>query len=58
MAKVRSWEVSDEFWKRVESLIPKRERKKERDHKRRPGGGKKPMDLRRTFEAHETFALA
>lgn len=50
MAKVRSWEVSDEFWKRVEPLIPRRERKKEGDYKRRPGGGRKPMDPRRAFE--------
>ena len=26
MAKIRSWEVSDEFWKRVEPLVPARER--------------------------------
>ena len=50
MSKVRSWEVSDEFWKRVEPLIPQRERKKEVDYKRRPGGGRKPMDPRRAFE--------
>ena len=25
MAKTRSWEVSDEFWKRVEPFIPERE---------------------------------
>ena len=24
MAKIKSWEVSDEFWSRVEPLIPKR----------------------------------
>ena len=36
---------------RVEPLIPKREREKERDYQRRPGGGRKPMDPRQTFEA-------
>lgn len=42
MGKVRSWEVSDEFWMCVEPLLPKREREKERDCQRRPGGGRKP----------------
>lgn len=29
MGKVRSWEVSDEFWGRVEPLIPARKRPRE-----------------------------
>lgn len=51
MGKARSWEVSDEFWKRVEPLIPRRARATGQDYQRRPGGGRKPMDPRRTFEA-------
>jgi len=51
MGKARSWEVSDEFWMRVEPLIPKRERAQERDYRRRPGGGRKPMAPRKAFEA-------
>lgn len=51
MGKARSWEVSDEFWKRVEPLIPRRERTAGRDYQRRPGGGRKPMEPRRIFEA-------
>ncbi|MEW6759137.1 MAG: transposase [Acidobacteriota bacterium] len=50
MAKVRSWEVSDEFWSRVEGLIPKRERDASREYKRKPGQGRKPMDPRTVFE--------
>jgi transposase len=51
MARVCSWEVSNEFWRRVEPLIPKRQRSNEGSYKRKPGGGRKPMDPRRTFEA-------
>lgn len=50
MGKVRSWEVSDEFWGRVEPLIPARKRPNEGSYKRKPGGGRKPMDPRKTFE--------
>jgi putative transposase len=40
MAKKRrlaSWEVSDEFWKRVEPLIPMRQRPQNQDYVRKPG---------------------
>ncbi len=50
MAKVRSWEVSDEFWRRVEPFIPKREREPGKTFRRKPGGGRKPMSERRVFE--------
>lgn len=50
MGKVRSWEVSDEFWKRVEPLIPKRVRPRDVSYKRKPGGGRKPMEPRKVFE--------
>ncbi len=51
MAKIRSWEVSDEFWKRVEPFIPKRQRDPDRTFCRKPGGGRKPMSERLVFEA-------
>jgi len=51
MGRVRSWEVSGEFWRCVEPLIPIREREHDRDYRRRPGGGRKPMDPRKAFEA-------
>ncbi|MDO9083298.1 MAG: IS5 family transposase [Humidesulfovibrio sp.] len=50
MGKVRSREVSDEFWSRVEPLIPGRKRPNEVSYKRKLGGGRKPMDPRKTFE--------
>ncbi|MFH0810444.1 MAG: transposase, partial [Pseudomonadota bacterium] len=51
MARVCAWEVSEEFWRRVEPLIPRRQRSNEGSYKRKPGGGRKPMDPRRIFEA-------
>ena len=51
MAKTKSWEVSDEFWKRVEALIPKVKRDRSKIYMRSKGGGRKPMQPRKIFEA-------
>ena len=49
---VNSWEVSDEFWIRVEPLIPpKPERDPTQTFIRKPGGGRKPKPARVVFEA-------
>jgi transposase len=50
MAKTRSWEVSDEFWKRVDPLVPVRERESGKMFRRKQGGGRKAMSARRVFE--------
>ncbi len=50
MAKTKSWEVTDDFWKRVEPLVPVRERPVGRDYLRKAGGGRKPKDARLVFE--------
>lgn len=50
MAKVQSWEVSDDFWAIVEPLIPVRNRDVTRQYTRREGGGRKPIPPRRVFE--------
>ena len=50
MGKIKSWEVSDRFWERVEPLIPKKERDKNKQYKRKPGGGRKPIQPRQVFE--------
>lgn len=48
---VLSWEVTDEFWKRVEPLLPERARDPEREYTRKPGAGRKPKPARLVFEA-------
>ena len=50
MAKVQSWEVSDEFWKRVEMMIPKPKRLEGKVYKRKQGAGRTPKDSRYIFE--------
>lgn len=51
MARVKTWEVSDEFWARVEPLLPERKRDPNKVYKRAPGGGRKPADARKVFAA-------
>ena len=50
MSKPKAWEVSDEFWKRIEPLIPVRQRLAEQTYARKTGGGRKPKDPRLVFE--------
>ena len=51
MGKAKSWEVTDEFWLRVQPLIPQRQRPPGQTYMRRAGGGRKPKDARLFFEA-------
>jgi len=49
--RVPSWEVTDEFWERVEPLLPERARDPDREYSRKPGAGRKPKSSRLVFEA-------
>jgi transposase len=52
MAKrLAAWQVSDRFWELVEPLIPQPRRDPAKSYKRKPGGGRKPLEPRRVFEA-------
>ena len=51
MARTRTWEISDEFWKLVEPLIPTSLRTADKTYKRRPGAGRKPKYSNRTYFA-------
>ena len=51
MPKIQSWEVSDAFWERVQPYIPLPTREPGKQYRRKAGGGRKPMDARRIFEA-------
>lgn len=49
--KVKSWEVTDEFWTRVAPLIPARPgRVANKPYVRKPGAGRKPKPARLVFE--------
>jgi len=49
MAKVKSWQVSDSFWQKVEPLIPSPKPDPNKQYLRKPGGGRKPMPARKIF---------
>ena len=51
MPKIQSWEVSDAFWDKVSPLVPTPVRDPNKTYRRKPGGGKKPMEPRTIFEA-------
>lgn len=53
MAKARanSWEVTDEFWKRVEPLVPQPQRDPDKQYKRAVGAGRPSKPARLVFEA-------
>ena len=48
--RVQSWEVSDEFWVRVEPLVPQKGRDPGKIYKRSPGAGRKEKPPRLVFE--------
>jgi putative transposase len=50
-ANRNSWEISDEFWGKVKSHIPTRERKVGKEYKRKAGGGRKPADPKKVLSA-------
>lgn len=49
--RLDSWVVSDEFWARVEPLIPARPAAMRRRRVRKPGAGRPPKPARLVFEA-------
>lgn len=52
MKQKQSWETTDEFWKAAEPLIPLRKgRNPGKAYRRRPGGGRRPLDSRKVLEA-------
>jgi hypothetical protein len=55
MSKVKSWEVTDEFWHRAEASLPVRQRKAGKLYSRKPGAGRKPKDARLVFEAIDSM---
>ena len=52
MGKTKAWEVTDEFWSRVEPLIPVRQRIADQTYARKSGGGRKPKDPRLVMAKH------
>jgi transposase len=51
MKQKHSWVITDQFWKLVEPLIPRKKRNTAKTYRRKPGGGRRPMEPRRVLEA-------
>ena len=51
MEQKHSWEITDGFWAVAEPLIPKKTRDIDREYRRNPGGGRRPMEPRKVLEA-------
>jgi transposase len=49
--RLNSWEVSDEFWAKVEPFVPRKKREDKRKYLRDPGAGRKPISPRVVFAA-------
>jgi len=46
----RSWTISDEFWEAIKDEIPDRQRRADKEYKRKPGGGRKPLPKRQVLK--------
>ena len=51
MKQKHSWEITDALWEAARPLIPQRERDSTKTYRRKPGGGRKPMEPRTVLEA-------
>ena len=57
MARIKTWEISDEFWNLAEPLIRKSPRTAGKIYKRKPGGGRKPKYSNRLYFAAIVYVL-
>lgn len=57
MARTQTWEISEDFWKLVEPLIPKNPRNAERIYSRKSGGGRKAKYSNRLYFAAIVYVL-
>ncbi len=57
MARIKTWEISDEFWNLVEPLIPKSPRIAGKIYNRKPGGGRKPKYANRLYFSAIVYVL-
>jgi transposase len=51
MKQKNSWEITDAFWEKAAPLLPRKERNPNKNYRRKPGGGRSPLDPRKTLEA-------
>jgi transposase len=49
MKQEKSWEMTDSFWEAVQPLLTYPQRDNAKQYQRKPGGGRKPLDLRQVL---------
>lgn len=57
MARKKTWEISDAFWKLVEPLIPTDLRDANKTYQRKRGGGRKPTYTNRLYFSGIVYVL-
>lgn len=57
MQRLRTWEITDEFWAKVEPLIPISIRTGDATYRRKSGGGKKAKYSNQTYFAAMVYVL-
>ena len=57
MGRIKTWEMSEEFWNLVEPLIPKTLRHPKVRYRRKPGGGRKAKYTNRLFFSAIVYVL-
>ena len=57
MSRIKTWEISDEFWALVEPLVPTSLRDNDKEYKRKPGGGTKPKYSNRVYFSAIVYIL-
>lgn len=57
MARIKTWEISSEFWALVEPLIPTDLRTSDKKYKRKIGGGRKPKYSNRLYFEAMVYVL-
>ena len=57
--RIKTWEISDELWKKVAPLIPDAAQRRDasRTYKRKPGGGRKPIYGDRVYFSAIVYVL-
>jgi transposase len=51
MKQKKSGEITDAFWEQAAPLLPRKERNLNKQYQRKPGGGRPPLNPRKTLEA-------
>lgn len=55
--RLKTWEITDDFWSKVEQYVPNNLRMSGKEYRRKPGGGKKPRYSDRLYFSAIVYVL-